>query len=88
MLANGNGKPSICAQNLLKCTIGEVPYCRNKGINPLVIGSPMSGTAALKQNARRLIESCEPRVRVGDIAVAGNAEGEFSVTASVTSLEG
>lgn len=87
MLAKGNGKPSVCAQNLLKCTIGEVPYCRNKGIDPRVIGSPMSGTAEFKQNARRLIESCEPRVRVNDIVVTGNAEGEFLAVAYVTSLE-
>jgi hypothetical protein len=47
----------------------------------------MSGTAEFKQNARRLIESCEPRVKVNDIVVTGNAEGEFSAVAYVTSLE-
>ena len=87
MLANGNGRPNVCAQNLLKCSVGEVPYCRNKGINPRVIGSPMSNTADLKQDARQLIENCEPRVRVNDIVVTGNAAGEFVAVASVTSLE-
>jgi len=87
MLANGNGRPSVCAQNLLKCSMGEVPYCRYKGLDPRIIGSPMSSTVEIKQDARQLIENCEPRVRVDNIAVTGNAQGEFTATASVTSLE-
>ena len=87
MLAKGNGNPSVCAQNLLKCVMGEVPYCRLKGLDPRAIGSPMSNTTEIKHNARTLISSCEPRCRIDDITVTGNAYGEFVAIASVTNLK-
>lgn len=87
MQRSGNGRPNVCAQNLLKCIVGEVPYSRLKGLSPEIIGSPMASGADIRREARHLIATLEPRVQVNDIIVAGNAEGEFIAVADVTSLE-
>lgn len=87
MLAKGNGNPSVCAQTLLKCVVGEVPYCRLKGLDPRIIGSPMSNFKEIKHNARMVIASCEPRCRVDDITVTRNAHGDFVTIATVTNLK-
>lgn len=87
MQRSGNGRPNVCAQNLLKCVVWEVPYSRLKGLSPHIIGSPMASGADIRREARQLISSCEPRVQVNDIIVAGNADGDFIAVADVTSLE-
>ncbi len=90
MRANGNGNPKICAENLLKCTRGEVPYERVKGLDPRLIDRPFAeARTATQQDAAWLLETYEPRAVVGAIEVMpdGTAAGGFSITANITEKE-
>lgn len=90
MLAKGNKNPKICAENLLKCTRGEVPYERVKGLEPRLVDRPsMETRTAAQQDAAWLVETYEPRVIVGAIEVVSdeNAPGGFSIVANITERE-
>lgn len=87
MKASGNGTVKTCAENLLRITRGEVPYERVKGLDPRHIDRPT--TAALpdvRQDARWLLETYEPRAAVERITAAliEGAEGGLQITAAIT----
>ncbi len=90
MRASGNGWPEVCANNLLRMFIGEVPFERAKGLNPRLIDSPTaSARLELEQDAEITISSYEPRVMLEGVqASGGDAPGGMKVTANVTVLEG
>ena len=70
MRANGNGNPQICAENLLKCTRGEVPYERLKGLDPSLIDQPANNAEAnLRRDIDWLVGTYEPRISAGDIVI-------------------
>lgn len=86
MKATGNGNPKTCTENILKCTRGEIPYDRIKGLPADLIDKPYTTAAAsAKQEVDWLIETYEPRVVVNFINVEpnGSADGGFSITADV-----
>ena len=86
MRATGNGTPSVCAENLLKISRGEVPFERVKGLDPRMVDRPLiEMEAALQQDAEWLISTYEPRVTIDGIHVAQSdvVTGGFSVTADV-----
>lgn len=90
MRANGNGTPSVCANNLLQIMRGEVPFERVKGLDPRMIDRPHSVVdAEIQQDAEWLLETYEPRVDVNGINVApSNASaGGFVVTADIKEKE-
>lgn len=90
MRASGNGTPEVCANNLLRCVRGEVPYERVKGLDPRMIDRPISeAKAGIQQDAEWLISTYEPRVTVGDIHVTQDdgVAGGFIVTADVEETE-
>ena len=87
MKAKGNGDPAQCVGNLLRLIRGEVPYERQKGLDPRLIDSPCSTAAQeLVADAEWLIENYEPRVNINSIDL--NAElaqiGHFSITAETS----
>ena len=47
MRASGNGAPQLCANNLLQLVRGEVPYERVKGLDPRIVGQPITVADAL-----------------------------------------
>ena len=73
MKSSGNGNPRICAQNLLKCSRGEIPFERVKGLDPRIIHSPIAeAQQRIMQDADWLVSTYEPRVNVKGIAVTPN----------------
>lgn len=89
MKATGNGNPKICTENLLKCTRGEIPYDRIKGLPASLIDSPYNEAAiTARQEAQWLIETYEPRVEIDAVEIKPDGfEGGFSITANVTEKE-
>lgn len=90
MRAEGNGRPAVCADNLLKINRGEVPYERVKGLDPLMIDRPYSVVEAeLQQDAEWLLETYEPRVEVNAINIDASdaVSGGFVVTADIKEQE-
>ena len=70
MRANGNGNPQICAENLLKCTRGEVPYERLKGLDPSLIDQPANDAETnLRRDIDWLVETYEPRISADGIVI-------------------
>ena len=63
MKASGNGNPRHCATNLLKCSRGEIPFERVKGLDPRIIHSPSAeAQQRIMQDADWLVNTYEPRV--------------------------
>ncbi len=63
MLAMGNGRPEICAANLLLIRRGEVPFSRVKGLSNRLIDLPAGQYAEeLNADVTRILEIFEPRV--------------------------
>lgn len=90
MRSSGNGAPEVCANNLLRMTRGEVPFERVKGIDPRIIGRPVTNAAELEADAEWLIDTYEPRVQFDGINMEpdGAVNGGFHVTAKVIEKEG
>lgn len=91
MKANGNGKPDVCAANLLRIFRGEVPFERVKGLNPRMIDIPASEVdISIQQDADWLLSTYEPRVDVKSVNVQASdaVAGGFIVTADITEKEG
>ncbi len=90
MRASGNGKPRVCAENLLKCVRGEVPYERIKGIAPRIVDAPYTeARQAFVQDSSLLIEIYEPRARLDyiDLIPADGAQGGFNIAMEITEKE-
>lgn len=90
MKSTGNGDPKTCTENLLKCTRGEIPYDRIKGLPADIIDKPYNtAVATARQEADWLIGTYEPRVVVNSIKVeqTGSVDGGFSITADVKEKE-
>ena len=90
MRASGNGKPSVCVENLLKCARTEVPYTRSKGLNPRLIDTAMGDASTkVRQDAELVIEVFEPRAVVNSIHIGSSdmVTGSLSVTADITERE-
>ena len=86
MRASGNGAPQLCANNLLQLTRGEVPYERVKGLDPRIVGQPITvADALLRQDADWLIDTYEPRAEIISLNVtpSGADTGGFTVTADI-----
>lgn len=84
MRAKGNGRPEVCASNLLKITRGEVPYDRIRGRDGALIDLPDAADEAAA-DAEWLLQTYEPRVDAE--AVAANADeqaGDFDTIVDIT----
>ena len=91
MRSQGNGNPSVCVNNLLKCVRTEIPYQRTKGLNPRLIDStPGASFVDVKQDAELVVEIFEKRVKLNAIHVSvdDTINGGFTVTADVTEKGG
>ena len=88
MRAEGNSNVQVCIDNLLKTTMGEVPYARKKGIDGDIIDMPL-GEAEVEfaDSADGCIDVFEPRVDLEDfdldvVTDNGDIEYTFVVTPS------
>ena len=91
MRSSGNGNPRVCAENILRCVRGEIPYERVKGIAPSIVHAPYSeARQKFKQDASLLIEIYEPRVRLDfvDLKPTDGANGDFSISLELTEKDG
>ena len=91
MRSSGNGNPRVCAENILKCVRGEVPYERVKGIAPDIVHAPyIDASTSFTQEASLLIEIYEPRATLNsvDIKPVDIANGGFSISMELTEKDG
>ncbi len=87
MKAHGNGEVKTCVENLLRITRDEVPYERVKGLDPRHIDRPVTAVLPdVRQDARWLLETYEPRAAVERIAAAIDSDpsGRLRITANIT----
>ena len=88
MRAKGNGRPEVCATNLLKITRGEVSYDRIRGRDGALIDQPNATDEAVA-DAEWVLETFEPRVNTKDIQInpeAGNP-GNFNTYVDIERKE-
>lgn len=86
MRSQGNGRPEVCAANLLYTIRGEVPYDRIKGIDRQHIDRPgATGAPDLYADAAWLLRTYEPRIRLDDAQLAETLgkQGAYRLDASV-----
>lgn len=87
MRANGNGRPEVCAANLLKLTRGEVSYDRIRGRDAALIDQPNAADEAAA-DAEWLLQTYEPRVNGEAIAADAEARaGDFDTIVDITRKE-
>lgn len=89
MKSSGNGTPKQCVENLLSIIRGENAMERVKGINARLFDKPMDeAVIALKEDARWVIETYEPRVDVEniEISVIEQQDGSFKLTALISNV--
>jgi len=86
MLASGNGRPEVCALNLLRITRGEIPYDRIKGRTGILTDSP-SGVAIddTIADAEWLLRIYEPRIEPDgiDIDATLSTFGEYGIDVNI-----
>lgn len=89
MKSSGNGTPKQCVENLLSIIRGENAMERVKGINARLFDKPRDeAVIALKEDARWVIETYEPRVDVEniEISVIEQQDGSFKLTALISNV--
>ena len=91
MKAHGNGTPDVCANNLLRLVKGEVPLDRIRGLDPALMGKPISTVGPdIEMGAEWLMDNYEPRARFvrADIKEPGETGGDLSIEAILAEQEG
>lgn len=89
MRKSGNGRPEVCATNILSTIRGEVAYERIKGVDGRLHDQPMNTAAGEAQtDAERQLEIFEPRIDVDHIEVTSNEHGDFTYDIQLSRKEG
>lgn len=70
MRASGNGRPDVCAANLLRISRGEIPFDRVRGLSADLIDSPIGRYGDAAADAEWVLRTYEPRVDVEDALTA------------------
>ena len=85
MKSSGNGTPQQCVANLINLYQYEVPYARQKGMDPSIIDMPRDeAEVTVKNHASWLIENYEPRVIVNNIDISYTEENRMVITPDIT----
>ncbi len=83
MRAKGNGRPEVCAANLLRITRGEVPYDRIRGRDGALIDQPNAIEKAAA-DAEWLLQTYEPRVDAEAVTSdTGALSGDFDTIVNI-----
>ena len=84
MRAKGNGRPEVCAVNLLKITRGEVSFDRIRGRDASLIDQPNAADEDAA-NVEWVLETYEPRVDAEALASDADARvGDFDTIVDIT----
>lgn len=86
MRASGNGDKIRCTENLLAIVRGEVPFDRVRGLDVRPIDGVVEEAAeAIRQDAKWVVETYEPRVKVESIQISNKdgSSGNFLISANV-----
>lgn len=84
MKAKGNGRPEVCAANLLKITRGEVSFDRIRGRDSTLIDQP-DATDEAAADAEWVLQTYEPRVDIETFATDADAQaGDFDTIVDIT----
>ncbi|MCC8049611.1 MAG: early E1A protein [Clostridiales bacterium] len=88
MRAHRNGRPEVCASNLLRIMRGEVPYERVKGRDGALVDKP-NATDDVIADAEWLLETFEPRVQADSIEASPTdaLNGDFMTAATISKKE-
>lgn len=86
MKGKGNGSKQTCIENLLKTFKAEVPYARNKGVNPSTLDLPdVFVRQQMVEDAENVIDQYETRVNVDDVFISSydeNGTYKYSIMVS------
>lgn len=83
MRAKGNGRPEVCAANLLKIIRGEVSFDRIRGRDGALIDQPDAADEAAA-DIEWLLQTYEPRVDAEAVASDENAlTGDFDTIVDI-----
>lgn len=84
MRAKGNGRPEVCAVNLLQITRGEVSFDRIRGRDATQIDRPDAADADAA-DVEWVLETYEPRVDAEALAADADARaGNFGTIVDIT----
>ena len=86
MLSKGNGRPEICASNILLTVRGEVPYERLKGIDRAVIDRPAAlAEGQISADVIWALETYEPRISAESVSLPPklNKIGDFDLNVNL-----
>lgn len=85
MLSSGNGNTKSCIANLLSIYKGEVPYARNKGVNPGTLSLPHTYIEQqLIADADEVIDAYEPRAGTVSLQIdTVGHDGDYYYTVNV-----
>jgi phage baseplate assembly protein W len=84
MLAKGNGRPEVCASNLMRTHKKEAFYGRRKGVTTTTMDSPfVEALSDIKDDAEEMLEEFEPRVSVNEINADYDAENNIVLKADI-----
>lgn len=87
MRANGNGRPEVCAANLLKITRGEVPYDRIRGRDATLTDQPDLADEAAA-DMEWILQTYEPRIDAeAASAAAETRSGDFDTAVNISRKE-
>lgn len=87
MKATGNGRPELCAANLLRITRGEVPYERLKGLDARLIDRPgKTGAEDAGADIAWTLKAYEPRADLDDADIRALLadEGHYGINIGLT----
>lgn len=90
MRSSGNGRPEVCAANLLMMSRGEVPYDRLRGLPTEAVDLPYdAGRTQLLADARWLISTYEPRIDIKTLRIESllPEDGLTQITAKIHTRE-
>lgn len=90
MLSAGNGNATVCVNNLVRISRGEVPFDRIKGVRLAELtGKTLAEKDDLADDIKWMVKTYEPRIDVDsvEVTVSDAQNGQASVTVSVSGGE-
>ena len=82
MRASGNGRPDVCAANLLRISRGEVPFDRVRGLSAALIDAPVARYEDAAADAEWVLTTYEPRADVEKV-LSSAVGADVAITAKI-----
>lgn len=79
MQAKNNSDPTRCVYNLVSLIKNEVPFARDKGVDPQFVDAPATQIEELDESIAELIDVYESRFTSSQIRVEHDDGGDFDI---------